>query len=229
MLLVSTTGETLAPPHRGLLLPSPSFPHYRWRVRPSEARVVSVRFLLLPTWTRGGAGRPSMAGSQAPRWSLAAGTSGSSCDDVAGRWWCGAASLQRRCLDGGEDGVRLQTGTTASRGVLFLLQYVDLEASSARPATRWRRGDAGAARQRGGGSQAPLTQIWALRAPSRSWWVGMFTPTSPVTLMRWCGQSRRATTMVVYVQRRGLYGSNMGPAGLVGPSVSLLPRPVGTR
>jgi hypothetical protein len=59
----------------------------------------------------------------------------------------------------GDDGVRLRTGTAASRGVLFLLQRVDLEASSARPTTGWRRGDAGVAGRRGGGSQALLARI----------------------------------------------------------------------
>jgi hypothetical protein len=84
-LPVSATGETLAPPHQ----PSsfPPFPCGRRRAWPGEARTTSVvaRFLLLPAWTRGGAGRSSMAGSRAPRWSLVAGTSGSSGGDVARR------------------------------------------------------------------------------------------------------------------------------------------------
>jgi hypothetical protein len=69
----------------------------------------------------------------------------------------------------GEDGVRLRTGTATSCGVLFLLQRVDLEVSSARPAARWHRGDAGVAGRHDGGSQAPLAWIWALKGPSRSW------------------------------------------------------------
>jgi hypothetical protein len=146
--------------------PSPSlpFPRRRRRARSDEARAASAatRFLLLPAWSRGGAGRPSMAGARAPWWSPAAGMSRSGGDDVAGRWWYGAATttaasgLWGKMVCGCGQGGRAASSSACSMSI-----WRRARPGAWRPAAGWRRGDARAAGRRNGGSLALLAQIWA--------------------------------------------------------------------